>query len=292
MSFFIFSKFALEIKLNFLFINIYKLILLIQNTFAQVLVTVGDDRRYCEYDLENSSMENGLLCLQKSNSEINENEIKNQKSADYRNKQNYDNTNNTSNTMRNAMTGTGSLTNFSMTQGRSPSKNALQILEKMKITNIEVEARPTAILWHPITNSNDTEDRFILANDEYKFKEFNADSKQCRKTTLAPVFSNFLNSNFENNFNNNNRIQSYGSNVALTHPSTTISSPLNFLIPITINGKVSHYGYSCSSRIIGLGSFPLTGDPSEVFNFFLFFCFFSNFYDNFLFEFFQNIFEV
>ena len=56
-------------------------------------MTVGDDRRYCEYDLENSSMEIGLLCLQKSNTEINENEIKNQKSADYRNKQNYDNTN-------------------------------------------------------------------------------------------------------------------------------------------------------------------------------------------------------
>ena len=248
--------------------------LLIQNVFTQVLVTVGDDRRFCEYDLENSNMENGLLCLQKSNNEINENEMKNQKSADYRNKQNYENTNNTSNTMRNAMTGTGSLTNFSMTQGRSPSKNALQIIEKMKITNIEVEARPTAILWHPIINSNDTEDRFILANDEYKLKEFNADSKQCRKTTLAPVFSNFLNSNFQNNFNNNNRIQSYGSNVALTNSSTTISGPLNFLIPITINGKVSHYGYSCSSRIIGLGSFPLTGDPSEVFIFFHFFYFF------------------
>ena len=230
-------------------------------------MTVGDDRRYCEYDLENSSMEIGLLCLQKSNSEINENEIKNQKSADYRNKQNYDNTNkdNTYNNTRNGMTGTGSLTNFSMTQGKSPSKNALQLIEKMKITNIEVEARPTAILWYPIIDSNDTEDRFIIANDEYKFKEFNADSKQCRKTTLAPVFSNFLNSNFQNNFNNNNRVQSYGSNDALTNSSSAISSPLNFLIPITINGKVSHYGYSCSSRIIGLGSFPLTGDPSEVF---------------------------
>ena len=84
-------------------------------------------------------MENGLLCLQKSNNEINENEMKNQKSADYRNKQNYENTNNTSNTMRNAMTGTGSLTNFSMTQGRSPSKNALQIIEKNNIIMISFE---------------------------------------------------------------------------------------------------------------------------------------------------------
>ena len=31
-------------------------------------------------------------------------------------------------------------------------------------------------------------DRFIVANDEFKLKEYNIDSKLCRKTTIAPRF--------------------------------------------------------------------------------------------------------
>ena len=156
---------------------------------------------------------------------------------------------------------TNTNTSINFSPGKTPTKNIIQSIEKKKISNIEIVARPTAILWNPKINENDMEDRFIIANNEYKLKEFNADSQQCRKTTLGPVFSNYLNSNFQNNFNDNRK---FDSNFSDTTSSTSISSPISSLIPITIDGKASHYGYSCSSRIIGLGSFPLTGNPSEV----------------------------
>lgn len=94
---------------------------------------------------------------------------------------------------------------------------------------IELTARPTAILWHPQIG-DDIEDRFIVANDEFKLKEFNADSKQCRKTTLAPTFG----------------------------------GPPNQMIALTINGVPNRYVYSTAERIVGFGCLPLTGDPTQV----------------------------
>lgn len=62
-------------------------------------------------------------------------------------------------------------------------------------------------------------------------KEFNADSKQCRKTTLAPTFGN----------------------------------PPNKLVtlPPMENGE-NRYVYSTAERIVGIGCVPLTGNPTEV----------------------------
>ena len=72
--------------------------------------------------------------------------------------------------------------------------------------------------------------RFIIANDEFKIKEFNADSKQCRKTTLAPTFG----------------------------------GPPNKLLTLRFNGSINHYAYTTAERIVGLGCLPLTGDPTQV----------------------------
>lgn len=72
--------------------------------------------------------------------------------------------------------------------------------------------------------------RFVIANDEFKIKEFNADSKQCRKTTLAPTFG----------------------------------GPPNKLLTLKFNGAINHYAYSTAERIVGLGCLPLTGDPTQV----------------------------
>jgi hypothetical protein len=105
----------------------------------------------------------------------------------------------------------------------------MKIRDRGDMQYVEVTARPTALMWHPKLN-DDVEDKFIIVNDEFKFKEFNADSKQCRKITLAPTFA----------------------------------SPPTTLLPIRVNGQVTHYAYSCGSRVIGIGSFPLIGDPSQV----------------------------
>jgi hypothetical protein len=40
----------------------------------------------------------------------------------------------------------------------------------------------------------DFEDRVITANNEFKFKQWNADNKSCRKTSLCPTFGGPLTS--------------------------------------------------------------------------------------------------
>ena len=94
---------------------------------------------------------------------------------------------------------------------------------------LELSARPTAMAWHPRLG-DDIEDRFFVANDEFKIKEFNAESKQCRKTTLAPVFG----------------------------------GPPNRLIPLLGDGKHAYYAYSTEKKVVGLGCLPLGGNPTKV----------------------------
>ena len=48
-------------------------------------------------------------------------------------------------------------------------------------TKIEQVAVPTAVMWHPLLGG-DFEDRVVTANNEFKFKQWNADNKNCRKT--------------------------------------------------------------------------------------------------------------
>lgn len=59
-------------------------------------------------------------------------------------------------------------------------------------TKIEQTAVPTACMWHPLLGG-DFEDRIITANDEFKFKQWNADNKSCRRTNLCPTFGGPLN---------------------------------------------------------------------------------------------------
>jgi hypothetical protein len=105
-------------------------------------------------------------------------------------------------------------------------------------SKLEVFATPTAVMWHP-KNPNDAEDRFIIANDEFKLKEINIQSKLCRKTSLAPRFG----------------------------------SPIVRMLPIPVNERnysqeevptSTFYAFATASRVIGIGSLPLTGDPLEV----------------------------
>lgn len=94
---------------------------------------------------------------------------------------------------------------------------------------IEQSATPLALLWHPHIEG-DVEDRLIVANDEFKFKEINVDSKQCRRTTLAPTYG----------------------------------GPPNTLLPVPVGGKTTVFAYATASKVIGVGCLPLTGDPSRV----------------------------
>lgn len=97
---------------------------------------------------------------------------------------------------------------------------------------VELTAKPTALLWHPHLD-HDVEDRFVYATDDYKFKNINADSKLCRKTTLAPTFG----------------------------------GPVAFVLPVPSPdaSRIGRYfAYRTHERIVGLSCLPLTGDPNEV----------------------------
>ena len=94
---------------------------------------------------------------------------------------------------------------------------------------LDLNAQPSALMWSPIT-AEDPEEKFIVANDEFKLKEFNVESKQCRKTALSPTYG----------------------------------GPPNKMLPIISNGGVKHYAYSTESKVIGVGCLPITGNPSEV----------------------------
>lgn len=113
-------------------------------------------------------------------------------------------------------------------------------------TRIDLTGRPTAIVWHPHLE-DDVEDRFVVANDEYKFKEFNGDSKQCRRTTLAPTFGgapkNLL---------------------PLPSVSTKPFIPQPGAERQTSPFVVRHYCYATPERIIGVGALPLDGSPANV----------------------------
>ena len=130
----------------------------------ETLVSVGEDRRCVEYDLEVSSVIDGL--------------------------QSFDN-------------------------GRAPL--------------LDCTALPTSLLWHPRIGG-DAEDKFIIATDEFKMKEFNIESKLCRKTTLAPTFG----------------------------------TPPNCMILLKGAEDGNFFAYSTKSKVIGVGALPLTGDPSRV----------------------------
>lgn len=198
-----------------------------------MLISVGEDRKACEYDLQGSSVDTGLLC---------------QLGAGQEGKVQR----------RESMSRVGNR-KASIAVVRN---EIIETVEPIQIPVIEVTARPTSLLWHPKMGENDNEEKFIVANTDFKFKELNVQSKQCRKTTLAPMFSNYFDSNYQNNFDSNS--DPVSSSSSSSSSSRIVSNPPSKLLPIRVNGKTTHYAYSCPERVVGVGCLPLRGDPSEV----------------------------
>ena len=105
------------------------------------------------------------------------------------------------------------------------------ILLVEKPSKIEFYSTPKAVAWHPKIGE-DTEDKFIVANDEYKFKEYNSESKQCRKTTMYPSYGGVI-----------DKMIVIGQNDPELCP---------FL------------AFSASEKIVGLAKLPLTGNPDKM----------------------------
>lgn len=127
---------------------------------------------------------------------------------------------------------------------------------------IDSTSLPLCLFFLPRHNL-DVEDRFVICCNDFKFKEFNLDNKTKRKTTLAPryglppnkviVINNSIQfltpppSSTTQNVSSSNSVSSTNSAPPL------LTNPSNF-----INGT---YVFSTGNRVIGLGQFPLDGNP-------------------------------
>ena len=109
------------------------------------------------------------------------------------------------------------------------SSSSAGIICTEKSSQVELYAKPTTCAWLPYVGEN-REDKFLITNDEYKFKEFNSETKQCRKTTMYPSFGGVI-----------DKIMCVG------------------------DDTVGHFlAFSTAEKIVGLAALPLTGNPYKM----------------------------
>ena len=88
---------------------------------------------------------------------------------------------------------------------------------------LDLTAFPSSMMWAPSVGT-EGEEKFIVANDEFKLKKYNLESKQCPKTCISPTYG----------------------------------GPVNKMLPLIKNGVVKHYAYATASKVIGVGTLPMT----------------------------------
>ncbi len=103
-------------------------------------------------------------------------------------------------------------------------------------TVIEQTAIPTACMWHPLLGG-DFEDRIVTANNDFKFKQWNADNKHCRRTSLCPTYGGPLNSL---------------TSVPALDPTTNQYGPSPYVV------------YSTAEKVVGIIKIPFDGNPHKA----------------------------
>jgi hypothetical protein len=143
--------------------------------------------------------------------------------------------------------------------------------------------------------------RFVVSNDVFKLKEYNLDSKQCRRTSLAPRFGNPpttmllippppgsaaeplppppAEENFPEAPSPSVQPQTDGESEAKAADGEAGAAPVPAQVP-DVDEPVEesapekppappapvpeYFVFSTGARVVGVSSFPLTGDPSQV----------------------------
>lgn len=190
------------------------------------------------------------------------------------------------------------LKNSSLSTGVMCVKSANPDTSTVCSHRIELSAKPTAVMWHPKLNG-DFEDRFVIANDAFKFKEFNLESKQCRRTSLAPRFGNPPSTllvippppvsevlslptapitrqyptgrSTKGEFEEQGEPNPEGLEGQAEEKATEEEEEVEEPVPPAEAALPEYFAFSTTSRVIGISSFPLTGDPSQVLHVFFFF---------------------
>jgi WD40 repeat protein len=129
-------------------------------------------------------------------------------------------------------------------------------LENSSITNgliargvptvVELDATPTACMWHP-RGPEDREDLFVTVNSDYKFRLWNwnasATNKTCRRTVLGPTYGGALRK-------------------LVRMPRNTNVDPV-----VGADGSVAapaeYVAYATANKVAGLIRLPFDGNPSR-----------------------------
>jgi len=116
---------------------------------------------------------------------------------------------------------------------------------------IEQSAVPTACMWHPLLDG-DFEDRIVTANSEFKLKQWNADNKSCRRTSLGPTFG--------------------GPITRLTVlPTRSLDAeldeegmPMLAAEPEAAPAPSPYAAYATAEKVVGVLKMPLDGNPNKM----------------------------
>ena len=145
---------------------------------------------------------------------------------------------------------------------------------------VELTAKPTAIMW-PEPDDEVSENKFIIANDQYKFRELNADTNNCRKVTNAPLVggypSNLLILPHSKDLIAPDQLQSVteeaNPHMALEQEegasdnettAASVESNVDVAEHHESDKPLRYYIYAAEERTIGIGCLPLTGNPNLV----------------------------
>ncbi|CBJ27265.1 flagellar associated protein [Ectocarpus siliculosus] len=130
---------------------------------------------------------------------------------------------------------------------------------------IEQNGLPTALLWHPLLGS-DYEDRLVTANNEYKFKQWNADNKSCRRTTIGPTFGGPI-----NRLEQINNIHTDGQSRPTEFVAYGTAEKVVGLVQVPFDGNshkmmglIAHPGEISSLSVSGDGNYLITAGGKDL----------------------------
>ncbi|CAM9695874.1 unnamed protein product [Ectocarpus sp. 12 AP-2014] len=130
---------------------------------------------------------------------------------------------------------------------------------------IEQNGLPTALLWHPLLGS-DYEDRLVTASNEYKFKQWNADNKSCRRTTIGPTFGGPI-----NRLEQINNIHTDGQSRPTEFVAYGTAEKVVGLVQVPFDGNshkmmglIAHPGEISSLSVSGDGNYLITAGGKDL----------------------------
>lgn len=136
--------------------------------------------------------------------------------------------------------------------------------------SIEQTAIPTAATWHPLLGtgaSRDIEDRIVTANTDFKFVQWNADNKTCRRTSLGPTFGGPITKMLPlvpegkagaYDIGEEGLVGAGGS------PAAESADGLNAEIAEVLVTKKPFVAYATAEKVVGLAKMPFDGNPSKA----------------------------